>query len=71
LAVASDDFRPKLLEERLPEDWEPRIRSHFGLTMAACNGAVWPVERGADTKAYIEIEGGADRDPEMSFSCGE
>ncbi|KAJ4346883.1 uncharacterized protein N0V89_010816 [Didymosphaeria variabile] len=48
-----NDLRPMLLEERFAEDWEPRIRSHFGLTMAAFNGTVLPVERGVNTKAYV------------------
>lgn len=47
-----DDLRPMLLEERFSEGWEPRIREHFGLTMAAFNSTVFPVERGVDTKAY-------------------
>jgi hypothetical protein len=49
-----DDLRPMLMEERFPDDWEPRIRSPFGLTIAAFNGTVIPVERGVDTKAYIQ-----------------
>ncbi|KAL5401363.1 hypothetical protein PMIN06_011849 [Paraphaeosphaeria minitans] len=49
-----NDLRPMLLEERFPDDWEPRIRSHFGLTIAAFNGTVLPVERGVNTKAYIK-----------------
>ncbi|KAF2448802.1 hypothetical protein P171DRAFT_428813 [Karstenula rhodostoma CBS 690.94] len=49
---------PMLLEERFPDDWEPRIRSRFGLSLAAFNGTVLPVERGVDTKAYIRrLEG--------------
>lgn len=48
-----DDLRPMLLEERFSDSWEPRIRTHFGLTMAAFNGTVLPVERGVNTKAYI------------------
>jgi hypothetical protein len=39
-----------LTEERFPENWEPRIRSRFGLTMAKFNGTVIPVELGVNTK---------------------
>ena len=45
-----DDLRPMLTEERFAENWEPRILSRFGLTMAAFNGTVIPVERGVDVK---------------------
>jgi len=41
-----DDLRLMLTEERFSDDWEPRILSKFGLTMAAFNGTVLPVERG-------------------------
>ncbi|KAK7189801.1 hypothetical protein DPSP01_008784 [Paraphaeosphaeria sporulosa] len=58
-----NDLRPMLLEERFPDDWEPRIRSHFGLTMAAFNGTVLPVERGVDTRAYVKKLEGEDAEP--------
>jgi hypothetical protein len=45
-----DDLRPMLTDERFSDDWEPRILSRFGLTMAAFNGTVIPVEMGIDTK---------------------
>lgn len=41
-----NDLEPMLTEERFSENWEPRILSHFGLTMAQFNGTVLPVERG-------------------------
>jgi hypothetical protein len=41
-----DDLRPMLTEERFVEGWQPRILSRFGLTMAAFNGTVLPVEFG-------------------------
>lgn len=47
-----EDLKPMLLEERFADGWEPRILSRFGLTMAAFNGTVVPVERGVDTEAY-------------------
>jgi len=50
------DLEPMLTEERFAENWEPRIRSHFGLTMAAFNGTVIPVERGVDTKKIEKLE---------------
>jgi hypothetical protein len=45
-----DDLRPMLTEERFSEDWQPRIRSKYGLTMAAFNGTVLPVEMGVKKK---------------------
>lgn len=62
-----DDLRPMLLEERFSDSWEPRIRSRFGLTMAAFNGTVLPVERGVDTDAYIKkTQGQCTVDTEMA-----
>ncbi|TCD65706.1 hypothetical protein EIP91_002282 [Steccherinum ochraceum] len=40
------DLRPFLLEERIPDDWQPRTTTRMGLTMAAFNGTVLPVELG-------------------------
>lgn len=40
------DLEPMLKEERFSEQWEPRILSRFGLTMAKFNGTVLPVELG-------------------------
>ncbi|OAK99389.1 Cloroperoxidase [Phaeosphaeriaceae sp. SRC1lsM3a] len=48
-----DDLRPMLTEERFVEGWQPRILSRFGLTMAAFNGTVLPVEFGVK-RAKIE-----------------
>jgi hypothetical protein len=45
-----DDLRTMLTEERFSENWEPRIRSRYGLTMAAFNGTVLPVEFGVKMK---------------------
>jgi hypothetical protein len=41
-----DDIRTFLLEERLPKGWEPRIRTPYGLTIAAFNKIVLQVELG-------------------------
>ncbi|KAF2029930.1 Cloroperoxidase [Setomelanomma holmii] len=48
-----DDLKPMLTEERFVDGWEPRILSHFGLTMAAFNGTVLPVELGVK-RAKVE-----------------
>jgi hypothetical protein len=48
-----DDLRPMLTEERFVEGWQPRILTRFGLTMAAFNGTVIPVELGVK-RAKIE-----------------
>jgi len=45
-----DDLRPMLTEERFSENWQPRIRSKYGFTMAAFNGTVLPVEMGVKKK---------------------
>ncbi|KFX98255.1 hypothetical protein V490_02405 [Pseudogymnoascus sp. VKM F-3557] len=53
------DLTPMLTEERFSENWEPRVRSRFGLTMAKFNGTVIRVERGVDTKSIVQAEGEA------------
>jgi hypothetical protein len=45
-----------LTEERFADNWEPRIRDRFGLTMLKFNGTVHPVEKGVDTKKYEKTE---------------
>jgi len=45
-----DDLVPMLVEERFADNWEPRIMSHFGLTMAEFNATVLPVEIGVHLK---------------------
>lgn len=49
-----DDLVPMLTEERFADNWEPRITSHYGLTMAEFNKTVLPVELGVDTKRKSE-----------------
>ena len=41
-----DDIRTVLLEERLPEGWESKVRTRFGLTFGAFNWTVFKVENG-------------------------
>lgn len=38
-----EDLRVMLLEERIPNGWEPRIRERYGLTMGAFNFTVFKV----------------------------
>ena len=40
------DLRTILLEERLPDGWQPRIRHPHGLTMAEFNSTAIKVELG-------------------------
>lgn len=47
-----DDLTPMLMEERFPNDWEPRVLDRYGLTMVKFNGTVFPVERGVDEKKF-------------------
>jgi len=44
-----DDIRTVLLDERLPDGWESRVRSRFGLTFGAFNYTVFKVENGVKT----------------------
>ena len=41
-----NDLRPFLLEERLPDGWQPRIRHPMGLTIMEFNKTVLGVEFG-------------------------
>ena len=40
------DLATILIEERLPDGWEPRVRDRFGLTFGKFNMTVMPVEMG-------------------------
>jgi hypothetical protein len=42
----ANDLRTFLLEERLPEGWEPRVRTPYGLTIGSFNKTVLRVELG-------------------------
>ncbi|EWC45465.1 hypothetical protein DRE_00864 [Drechslerella stenobrocha 248] len=54
-AGSVEDLTPMLTEERFSENWEPRVRSRFGLTITKFNLAhVLPVERGVNTKKIEE-----------------
>lgn len=55
------DLRPFLLEERIPDGWQSRIRTPFGLTMAEFNPVVMSVELGIKEElpaAFLEGEKG-------------
>ena len=41
-----DYLRPVLVEERIPDGWQPRIRHPMGLTMAEFNQTALRVELG-------------------------
>jgi hypothetical protein len=49
-----NDLRTFLKEERIPDGWEPRLRSRFGLTFAAFNLTVLKVERAIDEAKYLK-----------------
>ncbi|KAF1988475.1 Cloroperoxidase [Aulographum hederae CBS 113979] len=53
------DLEPMLTDERFAEHWEPRVLSRFGLTMAAFNGTVIPVQMGVDEKK-VKLEKGTE-----------
>jgi hypothetical protein len=46
------DLEAVLIEERLPDGWESRIRRRMGLTIATFNFTVLKVERGIDESKY-------------------
>jgi hypothetical protein len=48
-----NDLRPFLTEEKLPDKWESRVRSRWGLTFAKFNFTVLPLELGISEKKYI------------------
>jgi hypothetical protein len=50
------DLTPILAEERIPADWEPRVRSRFGLTMAKFQLTVLPVLFGVNRKKIEQAE---------------
>lgn len=47
-----DDLESILVEERIPEGWESRVRKKMGLTFASFNFTVFKVERGINEKKY-------------------
>lgn len=46
------DLEPILIEERIPEGWESRVRKPMGLTVATFNKTVLKVEMGISEKKY-------------------
>jgi hypothetical protein len=50
------DLTPILTEERIPENWEPRVLSRFGLTIAKFQFTVLPVEFGINKKKIEQAE---------------
>ncbi|KAI5991716.1 Chloroperoxidase [Pisolithus marmoratus] len=51
----TDDLRSVLLDERLPDGWESRVREPYGLTMLAFNRTVLPVEWGIDESEWANM----------------
>jgi hypothetical protein len=47
-----DDIESILIDERIPDGWESRIRKRKGLTFAAFNPLVYKVERGINEEKY-------------------
>lgn len=52
------DLTTMLTEERFPDNWEPRVTAHYGLTMAKFNFTVLPVMRGVNEKGVAKLEKG-------------
>ena len=57
------DLRPFLLEERIPDGWESRIRSRFGLTFLVFNLTVFRVEFGTKEGVQGGAPAGASASP--------
>lgn len=51
-----DDLAILLKEERIPDDWESRVRDPWGLTFAAFNRTVFRVELGIDESKKYQQE---------------
>ena len=49
------DLRSFLLEERLPEGWEPRVRHRAGLTMLEINKTIGQIEFGVPQEVDGEM----------------
>lgn len=48
------DLESFLIEERLPDGWESRIRKHYGMTFATFNATILKIEFGVNEKKYRE-----------------
>ncbi|KAJ3560884.1 heme-thiolate peroxidase [Leucocoprinus birnbaumii] len=48
------DLETWLIQERIPEGWETKVRQRFGITLAQFNITVFGVELGINEKRYIE-----------------
>ncbi|EKM57111.1 uncharacterized protein PHACADRAFT_254678 [Phanerochaete carnosa HHB-10118-sp] len=55
------DLRPFLLEERIPDGWQPRIRHRMGLTMAEFNSTALRVEFGITEEVYGDTSNAAQK----------
>lgn len=51
-----DDLESILVEERIPDGWEPKLRSRKGLTLLTFNKTVLKVELGTDEKKYAKTQ---------------
>ncbi|KAF8902549.1 heme-thiolate peroxidase [Gymnopilus junonius] len=57
------DLESILVEERIPEGWESRVRKRMGLTFAAFNSTVLKVELGVNEKKYKAKLSSAEAEP--------
>jgi len=61
------DLQSILIEERIPEGWESRVRSRWGLTFASFNLIVFPLEFSINEKKYrAKLASEASQRPEES-----
>lgn len=50
------DLYPMLLEERIPDGWQPRVRNPGGLTLTTFQFTVLPVELGVREEVRETLE---------------
>lgn len=61
------DLKSVLIEERIPEGWESRVRSPWGLTFAKFNFTVLPLEFNTSEKKYqAKLASAASQQPDSS-----
>ncbi|KAF5325386.1 hypothetical protein D9619_009881 [Psilocybe cf. subviscida] len=54
-----DDLKAFLVDERLPDGWQPRVLTRMGLTLATFNSMALKVETGIDEDKYKEQQAAA------------
>lgn len=56
-----EDIKPFILEERIPDGWQPRIANPMGLTITEFNKTVLQVELGVEEEVPWMTESAKDK----------